>query len=370
MNKKSIYIKLLCIIMINILIFEHYKIVQNRKINGSIMVNSSYASENISNIYISEKDYCEDMKNIVEPYINNKIDTGYIYGDENKKIYYEKYLVENSKANIVISHGYTESLDKYHEIIYYFLKNGYNVFGIEHRGHGRSDTLGLEDNTQIDVRKFSQYVIDLKNFMNEIVMPNSNEKKMFLYAHSMGGAIGAKFLEDYPEYFDGAVLSSPMLGIYTGKMPSFLAELIVKISVALGRGDNYVIGMRGYAPDYKLDRLATSSVNRYNYYHEIIEDQETFQCGGACYNWTNESMNAINEIIKYENVSKIEIPVIIFQAGNDTYVNEKGQNKFAKSAKQCELKIIKESKHELYRENDHIQKPYLETVFGFYKNLI
>ena len=34
----------------------------------------------------------------------------------------------------------------------------------------------------------------------------------------MGGAIGAKFLEDYPEYFDRAVLSSPMLEINTGKI--------------------------------------------------------------------------------------------------------------------------------------------------------
>ena len=47
--------------------------------------------------------------------------------------------------------------------------------------------------------------------VRDIVRNENPGKKMVLYAHSMGGAIGALVLEQYPELFDCAVLTSPML---------------------------------------------------------------------------------------------------------------------------------------------------------------
>jgi lysophospholipase len=332
----------------------------------NIYANASVAKSNLDDIYISETDYNEDMKNQVEPYINSKLESGYIDGDEGVKLYYEKYNVENAKANIVISHGYTESLEKYHEMIYYFMKNGYNVFGIEHRGHGRSGTLGIADKTQINVKDFNQYVTDFKKFMDEVVMPNDESKKVLLFAHSMGGAIGTKFLEDYPNYFDAAVLNAPMLEVNTGNIPKFLADIIVEFEVAIGNGGEYVIGKKPYTPEYNKDEIGTSSINRYEYIHNIVVNNEEFQRGGASYNWTKAAFDTTAEITKEENASKVEIPVLLFQAGQDTYVKPEGQNKFAQSAKNCEIRKIDNSRHEIYLEKDEIQKPYLEEVLDFY----
>lgn len=341
-------------------------------INTSYLKVSSneYKSSNIlDDIYISEDNYYEEkMNSIVEPYIDSFLEYGYIHGEEDVNIYYEKYSKENSNANIVISHGFCESLDKYHEIIYYFLKNDYNVFGIEHRGHGRSGTLGIKDKTQVNVKKFNQYVYDFKNFMDEIVIPNSQGKYIFLYSHSMGGGICVKFIEDYDNYFDAAVLSAPMLGIYTAKVPNFIVRFFVNILVILGRGGNYVDGIHGYAPEYDLDKWATSSVNRYKYYDNIVSNMEEFQKGGPSYNWVCESINATKEIVKKKNVSKVTIPILLCQAGKDTYVSVDSENKFAKNTLNCKLKKYKESRHELYREKDYIQKYYLEDVLNFYKD--
>lgn len=340
-----------------------------------LIINSFYfnASSNenevdniLDEIYISENNYEENMKTVVEPYINSFLEYGYIHGEEDINIYYEKYILEDSKANIVICHGFCESLDKYHEIIYYFLKNNYNVFGIEHRGHGRSSTLGIEDKTQMNVKYFDHYIYDFKRFMDEIVMPNSNGKDRFLYCHSMGGGIGAKFLEDYDDYFDAAVLSSPMLGVYTSKVPNFIVKFLVNLLVILGRGGNYVDGIHGYAPEYNLDKRATTSVNRYKYYDNIISNTEEFQKGGPSYNWVSESMNATKEIIKKKNASKIVIPILLCQASKDIYVSKNSQNKFAENVPNCKLKKYKKSRHELYREIDEIQKPYLEDILSFY----
>lgn len=330
------------------------------------VVNASTTNNNTDNFYISENNYESDMKSVVEPYINERMVSGYIDGDEGVKLYYEKYKAENAKANIVISHGYTESLEKYNEIIYYFLKNGYNVFGIEHRGHGRSGTLGIADKTQIDVKNFDQYVTDFKSFMDEIVIPNKDNKKIFLFAHSMGGAIGTKFLEDYPNYFDAAILNAPMLEVNTGNIPKFLAEIIVDFEVAIGNGGAYVLGKKPYTPVYNKDEIGTTSLNRYEYFHNIVVDNEKLQRGGASYNWTKQAFITTEEIVKEKNASKVEIPVLLFQAGHDTYVKPEGQNEFAKAAKDCKIIKVDNSRHEIYFEKDEIQRPYLKEVFEFY----
>jgi lysophospholipase len=323
----------------------------------------------LDNIYISENNYTEDMEKTVEPYINGRLESGYVDGDEGVKLYYEKYKVDNPKGNIVLCHGYTENLERYHELIYYFMKNGYNVFGIEHRGHGRSGTLGIEDKTQLNVGNFNQYVTDFKVFMDEVVMPNNDGKKMLLFAHSMGGAIGTKFLEDYPDYFNGAVLNAPMLEVHTGNIPKFLADIIVSFQVAIGNGGKYVIGKGPYTSQYNPDKIGTSSVKRYEYSHNITDKNEELQRGGASYNWTSEAFKATKEIIKKDNASKVEIPVLLFQAGKDTYVKPEGQNKFAEGAKNCKIIKIDDSRHEIYLEKDEIQKPYLEQVLDFYDKI-
>lgn len=332
----------------------------------NIKVNATEINSKLDEIYISESNYNEDMKSKAEPYIKSKLESGYIDGDKDVKLYYEKYSIENAKANIVISHGYTESLEKYHELIYYFLKEGYNVFGIEHRGHGRSGTLGIADKTQVNVEKFDQYVTDFKKFMDEVVMPNNQGKKVLLFAHSMGGTIGTKFIEDYPDYFDAAVLSAPMLEVNTGNIPKFLADIIVEFEVAIGNGGDYVLGKKAYTPDYNVNEIGTSSLNRYKYSHDIVANNKELQRGGASYNWTKEAFDTTKDIIKPENASKVKIPILLFQAYNDTYVKAEGQNKFASSAKNCEIKRIEISRHEIYLEKDEIQKPYLDELLDFY----
>ena len=146
---------------------------------------------------------------------------GFFMGKNEIKIFYRSFEVDNSKSVIVISHGFCESSDKYREFIKLLNKNNYSVYIMEHRGHGRSGRLGI-DNSQINVENFNYYVEDLKTFLDSIVVPNLNNRKLYLYAHSMGGAIGALFLEKYNSYFEKAILNCPMMEIDTGKYPKIV----------------------------------------------------------------------------------------------------------------------------------------------------
>ena len=256
---KENILKFISCMVISILIFSN------------VNIDIAKAASILDDIYISEIEYKNEMEEIAEPFIESLEVEGTLKGCEDINLYYRYYLAEYPKASIVISHGFSEYLERYNEIIYYFLKSGYNVFIMEHRGHGRSGLLGQEDKTQVHVEAFDYYIKDFKNFIDNIVIPINGDKKLFLFAHSMGGTIGVNILEEYPEYFDAAVLSAPIL---------------------------------------------------------------------------------------------------LFQAGNDDYVNPGGQDKLNKYAKECKKISVEESKHEFYREVDNIQKNYLENILDFYEKNI
>ena len=66
-----------------------------------------------------------------------------------------------------------------------------------------------------------------------------------------------------------------------------------------------------------------------------------------------ESFKNTKKITQKDNIEKIEAPILLFQAGNDDYVNPGGQDKLNKYAKECEKIFVEESKHEFYREVDN-----------------
>lgn len=307
-------------------------------------------------------------KNIVRGVIEElkKIkESGYFEGTNKVNIYYEKYVINNEKGRVVISHGFCECLDKYKELIYYFTEMGYSVYAVEHRGHGRSGSLSNTDKTQINIDKFNYYVEDLKIFIDKFVFEEGSN--LYLYAHSMGGAIGTMFLEKYNQYFKKAILNAPMMEIDTGKYPKVLSHLISKIYMIIGKGEKYVFGHGPFDGKYNLEESGTTNHYRYqNHLDELIEDN-TIQRSGASFNWINEALKATKEILKEDNIDKINIPLLLFQAGRDTFVKEKGHNKFCESAKNCKKIRFENGKHELYIENDEILLKYFKIIEDFLK---
>lgn len=66
----------------------------------------------------------------------------------------------------------------------------------------------LADKQKGYVADFEDYVVDLKQFHDQVIMADQ-PAKLFLLAHSMGGAISALYLERWPDDIKAAVLSSP-----------------------------------------------------------------------------------------------------------------------------------------------------------------
>ncbi|MNO69925.1 Non-heme chloroperoxidase [compost metagenome] len=316
---------------------------------------------------ISESNYASDMQNVVEPAISAIRTSGYFERIQGEQIYWERYTPDGYTGSIVISHGFAESCDKFAEMIYYFVQAGYQVFICEHRGHGRSFRASeLMWLTHVD--RFDDYIQDFHYFMIHIVLQNLNEKPLFLYAHSMGGAIGARYLELYPSVFDRAVLTAPMLELDSGNIPMFAGKLYAGYQSIIGNKKKPLFIHKPFREDEPFEEGVATSRARFNYYLGKRITSPYLQNSAATYQWMRESLKMIKLIVNRNHCSKVTIPVLLFQAEHDSLVKPGGQNRFISYLANGRLSRIAGSKHEIYRSENTVLQPYLHELLKFYND--
>ena len=83
---------------------------------------------------IHENEYVLKMQNEVLPYLERRVSEAWIpCAPENRgRVHVLRYLADKARGVVVISHGFSESAQKYPELIYYFLQEHYHVYFPEH----------------------------------------------------------------------------------------------------------------------------------------------------------------------------------------------------------------------------------------------
>ena len=312
--------------------------------------------------FLQETGYRDVMRNTVEPYLKKRRQSGWFSGCDGARIFYCAYIQENAKANIVISHGFTEFIEKYNEIIYYFLQAGYSVFMPEHRGHGKSER-AIKNLEKIHVKSFEQYVWDFHIFMNKIVKPLHMDN--ILFAHSMGGAIGSLYLEKYPNDFQKAILSTPMIQMRIGKIPYHTAMRIASACKLLGFGKAYAAGQHGFEKRDSFEKSCCLSRERYLYAEELRYDCEMYQTSGADYDWVCAAGRAARFVQDKKNITKVEIPVLVFIAGKDHMVDNGKICKFTGKLRAPKLIWIQNAKHEIFNAGKQEREQFFQEIFAF-----
>lgn len=267
---------------------------------------------------------------------------------------------------LIIASGRSEGYLKYKELSFDLFNLGFNVFVIDHRGQGLSER-ALENPHKGYVEDFQYYVDDFATFIDDIVSPhctvNGNTHKPYLLAHSMGGAIAARYLQDYPNRIQAAVLSSPMLGFNSGGIPAIIAESVVKTTAQLNQWFDdtpwYFFGQNDFDQqgeaynDFDSNILMHSTI-RFQQFTELYRQTPAIQLGGVTVWWLRESIKALETI--FARLDKITTPTFVIQAGDDKIVNNQAQNDFCQQLHQLHPQscpdgkplVVKEAYHELF----------------------
>ena len=292
---------------------------------------------------------------------------GEFKGKDGVAIRYAALRQEKVDRAILIVNGRVESYLKYQELAWDLWRQGYSLYLIDHRGQGMSGRM-LNDHDKGYVDQFDDYVVDMKQFHDQIIMADK-PAKLFLLAHSMGGAISARYLERWPDDIRAAVLSSPMLGINLGGLPKWLAKGLATTIGTVGGwfGEPpYGPGQGPYQDHGFADNELTHSQSRYQAFRQIYEQHPQIKLGGATAHWIYQGITGADAAIA--DAGAIKTPLLLLQAGNDSVVDNAAQDAFCTKAR-CEggkpLRI-EGAWHELFIESDDKRQPALTAMLDFF----
>ena len=317
--------------------------------------------------FISEKDFASSMRATVEPYLRSRAEDSFFEALDGKKIHYVFYKAENPVGNIAIAHGFTESAEKFLEMCWYFLKMNLNVFIVDHRGHGLSHR--HNDNKEVvHIKYFDQYVDDLQSLVKKVIRPKAPDLPLYLYSHSMGGAISVQHMQKYPGVFEKVILSAPMIKAKTAGIPEPVANIFSRLFILLGKEKEKVIGYKGFNPDRTYEDSHDTSKERFDYYHKKKIDNENLRTTAPSYRWVNEAIKVSKLNLDEKRNSKITAEVLLCQPEVDSTVFSEMEDVFIRLVKNGRLERFTECKHEIYNSVDNTVIEYLDTIEGFLFN--
>ncbi len=126
-------------------------------------------------------------------------------GEGGVRIWWQAWRPDAARAVLAIAHGLGEHSGRYGNVVEHVVPQGYAVYALDHRGHGRSG------GTRGHIDRFTQYTADLHR-MIELAREAEHGLPVFLLGHSLGGTIALQYALERPQGLAGLIVSSPALG--------------------------------------------------------------------------------------------------------------------------------------------------------------
>jgi alpha-beta hydrolase superfamily lysophospholipase len=266
--------------------------------------------------------------------------TGTFIGKGGIEIFFQQWEVANPKAVLVIVHGLGEHSGRYGNLIDALQNKGIAIFGLDHRGFGRSG------GKRGHVDSFMDYIYDLKIFVN-MIRDKYPHKPVIMLGHSMGGVLALKYALTHAEDLDALILSSPGL-VPAIKVPAwkkslalFLSTRIPSLTMPSGLDATTISRDKEVVKKYLDDPLVHDKVTPRFYV---------------------EMMNTIDECIN--RCGEIKLPLLLFHGTADALVlDEASKIVYQKaSSKDKTLKLFEGLYHETMNELEPERKKVLKVV--------
>lgn len=271
-----------------------------------------------------------------------------------------------TKGDVIISSGQGEFIPKYFELAYDLVQRGYSAVHImEHRGQGASARVLSEEPDKGSVEQFADYTADLSQFVNQIRNERPGQK-LFLIAHSMGSAISVLTLHDRfnnEKVFSAAAFSAPMFAVRApvARDTRFLLPVLRTLCLTPTLCDGYAPGQAKFNLYLKFDgNLLTHSKNRWKMHQSMLREDSELGINGPTTRWTLEATKATMKIAKLSPPQNL--PLLIFQAGEDRVVLPEAQTEFCKKSANCRLVKVPGARHEILQERDSRRTPTLDQI--------
>lgn len=275
-----------------------------------------------------------------------KHEEGKFPGPRGQQLYWQSWRTEGGADNnqckgvVIIVHGLAEHSGRYAHVATFLVDNGYDVFALDHLGHGKSD------GERCFVKTFADYMEPLHALVMR-VKQEYNGKPVHMLGHSLGGLIANIYLLQYQNELSSAVLSSPLVMIRT--KTSAMQSLIMKlISYLFPKAGVFQLDARQVCSDPKV-------------VEDYINDPLVYS-GKMTARLMTEIGLAMARVL--DQVGDITLPMLVVQGGKDVLVDPQGA-KFMHDnigSSQKKLIFVDDSYHEVLNEPQFKQQAMRDIV--------
>ncbi len=148
----------------------------------------------------------------------------FVEGVGGLRLYRQTWLPDGPpRAVVVIAHGAGEHSGRYAHVAARLVDEGYAVYTLDHRGHGRSE------GTRAVIDRLDNAVEDLDQLI-ALAASEHPGVPLFLLGHSMGGTIAARYAIAHQDRLTGLILSAPLAAL---EAASPLTRLVARLLSAL-----------------------------------------------------------------------------------------------------------------------------------------
>lgn len=255
---------------------------------------------------------------------------GRFVGTENTKLFEQSWapLKGSSKAVVIFVHGLKDHSDRYAEVARQLTQNSFSVYAFDLRGHAESE------GHRVWTDSFDDYVQDLEIFYDRVhkVEPN---KPIFLFGHSMGGAIATTFALKKSRPLAGLILSAPAL-----KVGEDINGFLIATTKVLG----------SVFPTMAVLKLDDEAFSRDPKVVQSIKNDPLVYHGKGPARTAKELLKAIANI--QEKMPELDIPFITLHGDKDVLTNPEGSQELFAKAKTTDksIKIYPGVYHDLLHE--------------------
>ncbi|MBW1866242.1 MAG: lysophospholipase [Deltaproteobacteria bacterium] len=226
-------------------------------------------------------------------------------GQNGCEIFFRTFSASDERARMVIAHGLGEHSGRYENLIRHLVPMGVSLWIPDFRGHGKSQ------GKRGHIISFDEYASDLTGMLAIARQGKTENQKMFLLGHSMGGLIALAMAKHSHEMIDGLIVSSPLIGMVI-EVP-LLKRFMGKVMSSLYPG----LSLKNELDPSKISRDG-DVVKAY------IEDALVHSRVSA--RWFTETLAAMETV--GASLSGLEIPFLMQLAGDDYLVRAASSRTF------------------------------------------
>lgn len=288
---------------------------------------------------------------------------GYFEGKGGVKIRYAVFrsAMPVAKGTVVLLQGRNESIEKYFETIADLTAHGLWVATFDWRGQGGSGRM-LSDPRRGHVTRFSDYEADLKQFLEQVVLPDTR-LPFFLVAHSMGALVALSQAPELESRIDRIVLAAPFLAL-SGQALSQRSISVIANTASFFQLGGRTFRKDGTRPSFEGNVL-TSDRRRFARNQAICDAQPQLAIGSPTARWLKEMLAAITRVSRQEHLTRIRIPTLVLCPTLDPIVPRTVLNGLARKFRAGRLIEIDGARHELFHEADRYRAQAMAAIDAF-----